>query len=341
MIQLFVRVRRSTAASLWLALIVACFSISASAQRGGGTTSSPIPFGDGHMIFGDLKIVGSGAEAEAATFQVVLYAGVNIVQRQPVSKDGRFRFMGIPNGEYALAVEYDGREVYRDPFRLAERQKTDIRKDITLEMRFTPTSDAPRSTGLYQRSPANQALLDRARKATEHDNLTEARKLLEQIVGNDPEDFVSWAELGSILFREGKYSDADKAYQRALAGKPDFLVVLVNLGKVRIAQKNFDGAIESLTKAVEVDPKSADAHHYLGEAYLQTKKGSKAVVHFTEALKLDPTGKAEVHLRLGVLYNAAGMKDRAASEYQQFLTKRPDYAEKAKLQEYINQNQKP
>ena len=199
----------------------------------------------------------------------------------------------------------------------------------------------PRSTGLYNRSAANQALLERARTAAENNKLGDASKLLEQIVANDPKDFVAWAEMASILFREEKYSDADKAYQRALEGKPDFLVVLVNLGKVRIAQKNPDGAIETLTKAVEVDPKSADAHHYLGEAYLQGKKGSKAVVHLNEALKLDPAGKADLHLRLAALYNAAGMKDRAAAEYQQFLTKKPDYSDKAKLQEYINQNKKP
>ena len=340
MTQLPARARRSMFAVLWLALVIACLSVNAAAQRGGGSTSSPIPFGDGHMIYGDLKIAGPGAE-DTATFHVVIYAGMNVVQRQPISKDGRYRFMGIPNGEYVLVVEYDGREVYRDPFRLAERFKTDIRKDITLEMRHSPSNAPPRSTGLYNRSANNQALLERARTAAEKNQLAEASKLLEQIVANDPKDFVAWAELGSIQFREEKYSDADKAYQRALEGKPDFLVVLVNLGKVRIAQKNPDGAIETLTKAVELDPKSADAHHYLGEAYLQGKKGSKAVVHLNEALKLDPTGKADIHLRLAALYNAAGMKDRAAAEYQQFLTKKPDYSDKAKLQEYINQNKKP
>lgn len=319
MTQFLVRARRSMFAVLWLALLIACLSVDVAAQRGGGgSTSSPIPFGDGHLLYGDLKIAGAGAQ-DTTTFHVVLYAGVNVVQRQPISKDGRYRFMGIPNGEYALVVEYDGREVYRDPFRLAERQKTDIRKDITLEMRVAPTANAPRSTGLYNRSAPNQALIERARSAAENNKLGEASKLLEQIVANDPKDFVAWAELGSIQFREEKYSDADKAYQRALEGKPDFLVVLVNLGKVRIAQKNPDGAIETLTKAVELDPKSADAHHYLGEAYLQGKKGSKAVVHFNEALKLDPAGKADVHLRLAALYNAAGLKDRAAAEYQQFL----------------------
>ena len=339
MTQLLVRARRSMFAVVCLALLIACLSVDVAAQRGGGSTSSPIPFGDGHMIYGDLKIAGAGAD-DTTTFHVVIYAGMNVVQRQPISKDGRFRFMGIPNGEYVLVVEYEGREVHRDSFRLAERQKTDIRKDITLEMRVAPSAAPPRSTGLYNRSATNQALLERARTAAENNKLAESSKLLEQIVANDPKDFVAWAEMGSILFRAEKYSEADKAYQRALEGKPDFLVVLVNLGKVRIAQKNPDGAIETLTKAVEVDPKSADAHHYLGEAYLQGKKGSKAVVHLNEALKLDPAGKADLHLRLAALYNAAGMKDRAAAEYQQFLTKKPDYSDKAKLQEYINQNKK-
>jgi len=129
MTQLLVRARRSMFAVLWLALLIACLSVDAAAQRGGVSTSAPIAFGDGHLLYGDLKIGGAGAE-ETTTFHVVLYAGMNVVQRQPISKDGRFRFMGVPNGEYALVVEYDGREVYRDPFRLAERQKRTFAKTL-------------------------------------------------------------------------------------------------------------------------------------------------------------------------------------------------------------------
>jgi Tfp pilus assembly protein PilF len=76
----------------------------------------------------------------------------------------------------------------------------------------------------------------------------------------------------------------------------------------------------------------------LGEAYLQIKKGSKAVPELEEALRLDPAGQAEAHLRLATLYNAAGYKNLAAGQYEQFLAKRPDYPEKKKLQEYIRQN---
>ena len=40
------------------------------------------------------------------------------------------------------------------------------------------------------------------------------------------------------------------------------------------------------------------------------------------------------------LYNAAGYRDRAAAEYEQFLAKKPDYPEKEKLQKYIRENKK-
>ena len=80
---------------------------------------------------------------------------------------------------------------------------------------------------------------------------------------------------------------------------------------------------------------------HLGEAYLQMKKGSKAVGYLNEALKLDPIGMAEAHLRLAALYNGAGMKDKAAAEYELFLKKRPDFADRKKLEQYIAANKKP
>jgi tetratricopeptide (TPR) repeat protein len=103
-------------------------------------------------------------------------------------------------------------------------------------------------------------------------------------------------------------------------------------------QKKFDAAIEPLTEAVKSLPASADANYLLGEAYLQIKKGSKAVPYLTEAAKL---GKTDAHLRLALLYNGAGMKDKAAVEYEQFLKKNPDYKDRKALEQYISENKKP
>ena len=57
-----------------------------------------------------------------------------------------------------------------------------------------------------------------------------------------------------------------------------------------------------------------------------------------EAIRLAPNEKADLHLRLGALYNAAGAKPQAVNEYKLFLQKRPDYKEKEKLEKYIKDN---
>ena len=107
---------------------------------------------------------------------------------------------------------------------------------------------------------------------------------------------------------------------------------------MRLTQKNNDGAIQVLDTAVKADPKSPTAHYFLGEAYLSVRKGSLGVTHMNEALKLDPIGMANAHLRLAMLYNNAGAKDRAALEYNEFLKKKPDYPDAQKLRDYIIAN---
>jgi Flp pilus assembly protein TadD len=164
--------------------------------------------------------------------------------------------------------------------------------------------------------------------------------LLRQIVASDPKDFEAWTELGTSLFRQGNLGEAGKAFNQALKLKPAFELALLNLGKLQLAQKNYEGSVETLTKLVELQPRIAEAQFLLGEAYLQVKKGSKAVVCLNEALKLDPIGMADAHMRLAALYNGAGYKDRAAAEYEQFLSKRPDFPEKEKLLKYIRENKK-
>ena len=141
-----------------------------------------------------------------------------------------------------------------------------------------------------------------------------------------------------VYFLQKDLEAAENSYVSAIGAKPDHLAALINLGRVRIARKNNEGAIEPLEAALKVDPKSAQANYFLGEAYLALKKGSKAVGYLNAALAIDPVGMADAHLRLGSLYNLAGYKDRAATEYEQFLSKKPDYPEKKKLEEYIQAN---
>jgi tetratricopeptide (TPR) repeat protein len=286
----------------------------------------------------------SGPKPE--TFQVILYTnGGRVVGRQSIAPNGRYRFLGVQNGEYDIVVELESREVARVRVTLGERQRTDIRQDLQLQWRENiqgrhRASGTVSADDQYNRSSANAAQFAKAQEAIKRNQYDEAVSILVKLTSADPKDFIALTELGTIQSKNDKHGDAEKSYLRALAERPAFFLALLNLGKLRLGQKNYEGAVEVLTRAVEKQAQSADANYWLGEAYLGLKKGSKAVGYLNEAIRLDPAGKAEAHLRLAALYNAAGIKDKAVAEYQQFLVKKPDYPQRKEIEKYIQDNKK-
>ncbi|HYY94037.1 MAG TPA: tetratricopeptide repeat protein [Pyrinomonadaceae bacterium] len=301
--------------------------------------------GGDHTLWGDLKVDESKAEGlKPISFDIALYTdNGNLIGRQTVSNHGRYRFLNLPNGSYDLTVEVDGEEVVRMRVRIvgSGAMKSDYQQDIELEWRARPAAAAKSGNAsaadFYKRAGANQKLYDRAEEAMAAKSYGNAAALLQQLVAADPKDFPAWAELGTAYLYQENAAEAEKAYLRAAEVKPDFVLAYLDLARLRMAQKNFDGAVEILTRAVALQPPSADANFLLGECYLQVKKGSKAVPYLEEAARL---GRADARLRLAALYDRAGLKDRAAAEYEQFLAARPDYPERKKLEQYIKENKK-
>jgi len=304
--------------------------------------------GAGHTIFGDLTVDESQVEGlKPMSFDMILYTdGGRVVGRQTVSSKGRYKFTAIPNGNYELVVELENQEIARFRFNISSSFKNDFRQDIALKWQPNLTnSNRPKpnvisAADAYVRSPANQKLFTSAAAAMERKDYDHALVFLREVVDRDPNDFISWTELGTAYLAQNDKSEAGKAYEKALEVRPEFFPGLLNLGRLRLAEQKYEGAIAPLTAAVKIQPSSAIANYCLGEAFLQIKKGSKAVGYFHEALKLDPIGMADAHLRLAALYNAAGLKGQAAAEYEQFLKKRPDYPDRRKLQKFIAENAK-
>jgi tetratricopeptide (TPR) repeat protein len=303
----------------------------------------------GHTLFGDLRVDESKAEGvKPISFEVVLYTeGGTLLSRQAVNNNSRFRFLNLQNGRYDLAVELEGEEIGRIRVWVQSAYKTDLRQDINLEWRERRGGGATRraqtvsAADFYKRTPDNKSLFEKSQRALDERRYEEAASLLRQVLDADPGDFQAWTELGTARLMQDDAAEAEKAYRRAAAVRPGFTLALLNLGRLLSAQKRYADAAEPLAEAVRSRPDSAEANYLLGEAYLQIRKGSKAVVYFNEALRLDPQGKADAHLRLATLYNAAGYKDRAAAEYRKFLAKRPGYPERRRLERYIDENGKP
>ena len=295
----------------------------------------------GHVLFGDIKVDEREAGASAiATFQVLLYAeSGNLLMRQTVPANGRYRFLDLRNGRYELVVEYENKELARIAVSVNSPFKTDFRQDVELQWRSGSTTNKATvvsANGFYSRSPANASLLRQAMQATEKKQYERAISLMRQIVDADDRDFPVWEELGTNFFITKAFFEAESCYLKSLQLKPDFVPAMINLGRLRMVVKNLDGAIEVLNRAVKVQPTSPEANYFLGEAYLQAKLGSKAVPYLNEAIKLDPVAMADAHLLLAALYNATGLKDKAAAEYAAFLKQRPDYSDRKKLEAYIS-----
>ncbi|HKR01803.1 MAG TPA: tetratricopeptide repeat protein [Pyrinomonadaceae bacterium] len=308
----------------------------------------------GYRVWGDVKIDDSKADTPAPlSLTVLLYnASGGVVGRQTVTNNGRYRFNvivppsvadnNLQATTYEIAVEGDNGEIARVQIVLNGPNGSDIRQDFEF-MWKSRNQAAKQTTGVisaanaYNRSSANKALFMKAQEAIDGKKYDQAVAPLKHIIESDKQDFQAWYLLGSIYLALDKLPEAEQSYLGAVEAKPTFTTALLELGKLRAKQKRFEEAIDPLTRVLETQPQSADANYLLGETYLQLKKGSKAVPYMNEAARL---GRPEAHLRLAWLYNAAGLKEKAAAEYEEFLKKKPDYAERKKLEDYISANKK-
>lgn len=310
-------------------------------------TAVGYPQAGGHVLFGDVKVDESkvGGTPSPMAFHIILYTTTgNVLDRQVVPNNGRYRFSNVRNGEYDVGIEVDGVEIGRVRVMVQSVYKTDFQQDIALELKpgisRASKGSVVSADDLYERGSSTKGLFESADRGLSTKNYDEALRLLKRVVEIDPKDFQAWTQLGTVYLGQKQFDEADAAYSKAIEVRSSFFPALLNLGRLRLMTKKYEAAIEALTRAIAQRKDSADANFYLGEAYLQLKKGTLGARHLYEALRLDPVGQADAHLRLATLYNAAGMKDKAALEYEQFLKKKPDFPERKKLAQYIAENKK-
>jgi len=319
--------------TLLLALIGAELFVPNAAAQGGLT------------VFGDVRITGENNNLVPKDVTVVLRRPPDgEIGRQTVSSRGRYRFTNLIAGEYEIVVEVENKEIGRlFPVFVRGLSSSPYGYQYDLDFRWKAPAAAQPAAGvisaadIYERPASTKSLFQKAEDAVAKKKFDQAVDLLKQIVATDNNDFQAWTALGTIYFSEKKLEDAETAYLKAIEVHPGSPRAQLNLGRLRSAEKKFEEAVEPLTKAVELQPTSGDANYLLGECYLQLKKGSKAIPYLNEAAKF---GRPDAHLRLGWLYNAAGLKDKAAIEYEEYLKKNPDYPERNKLREYIATNKK-
>jgi Flp pilus assembly protein TadD len=290
-------------------------------------------------VSGRITLAGAETLQRKPVINVLAQMQGSTADRSIANDQGFFLLKNISRVDVTLVVEVDGIEVIRQP--LPASSIGNPRYDFTVQWPPAAADAKPgviRADQMYQRTAAAEALLSKAIAAGKANDSAKAVTLLNELLSGDAKDYVAWTELGTIYFRQNQLDNAEGAYFKAIELKRDYFGALLNLGKLYLGAKRFDEATLVLSNAVAAIPSSPDARHYLGESLLGSKKNSQAVVQLNEAIKLAPAEKAELHLRLAALYDAAKMKDKAAHEYKTFLQKKPDYPDRAKLEKYITDN---
>jgi tetratricopeptide (TPR) repeat protein len=256
-----------------------------------------------------------------------------------LSKSGNYCFKRSSGSGGSLVIEIDGIEVARRT--LASFGAAQQREDFDIYPNSAQSASAPGAISAKFSHPRNEKtveLYQKAAAAEKSRDLDVAVGSMKRIVEIDPADFIAWSVLGSLHLEQKAYAESDAAIRKSLGLKIEYTPAWITAGRLRVAQNQTEAGIEIFKHAASLEPKSARIYRYLGEAYLQTKQGTLAVEALKESIRLDPVGMADCHLLIGRLYDAAGAKGLAAREFKAFLAKVPDYADKKKLEKYVQEN---
>lgn len=132
-------------------------------------------------------------------------------------------------------------------------------------------------------------------------------------------NFVAYNNLGTVLRREGRFSDAVLDFQSAVNLQPQSPEAQDNLGEALITAGRIDEAVPHLQEAIRLDPRYAKAHLDLGSALIPGGHAEEAAGEFAEALRLDPENR-DAEYRLG---GALMMEGRAADAMPHFFRALP------------------
>jgi len=312
-------------------------------SRIGGNRCESAPRGATATLQGTFNVTGMQNSEKPPLFSVALYAGGAFISRQRVKNGGTFYFYCVPNQSIFIIAEVNSTEVWNYSVNsLASPPQTNF-QDIYIT--WSASRDAIKrrnevisARNLYTRTKENQKRFEKAMEKLREKNGETTAKMLDDLVKLDPSDFVALTEIGNIYCNNGHYAEGELIFERALVLKSDFINALFGVGRADLALKKLDRAIDVLSQARKQNPDSADVNHYLGEAYLQNRQGTLAIQHMRRAIELAPAEKADLHLRIAWLYNAAGAKNLAAEEYRLLLKAKPNHPEKQKLEQYIAAN---
>jgi len=143
------------------------------------------------------------------------------------------------------------------------------------------------------------------------DGMTLYRTTIER----NPECWMAYANLGTLLAKAGQTQDALAYYGRALQINPDSPEAHVDLGAGLRAMGKIREAIDQYQWALRLRPGYAEAHNNLGNVLRDAGRLPEAIAAYRAAVKVQ-SGYADAHSNLGNALRESGQLPEAIAEGQ-------------------------
>jgi len=132
--------------------------------------------------------------------------------------------------------------------------------------------------------------------------------------------------LGSALYKLGKFNEAIDSYQRAIKIKPNFTEAYNNLGLAFKELGKFNESIDSYQRAIKIKPNFTEAYNNLGLAFEELGKFNEAIDSYQRAIKINPE-YAEAYNNLGNVYDINEKVDEAILNYKKAIKINANFVE--------------
>jgi Tfp pilus assembly protein PilF len=156
--------------------------------------------------------------------------------------------------------------------------------------------------------------------------VSEATDLYAQALRIKPDYAEATNNIGVMLTSRGLFAAAQVKFQEALRMKPDYPDAFNNLGNTFLLMGKVDEAIPNLERALEMRPDYPEAKLNMGAAMLKLNRTADAINNLKDALRLKPD-YAEAHGILGIAWFSAGQVVEAKNEFEQSVRLNPAYVQ--------------
>ena len=198
------------------------------------------------------------------------------------------------------------------------------------------------ATALNAPEPARKAYGKGANAMTE-EKWAAAQKNFEKAVEIDPDYAQAWSDLGEVLQRQAKSTEARAAWEKAVQSDPKYIKPYIQLAMLDMQEKRMEDAVTIAGRAVAMNPlEFPGLYFYYAAANFNLKRYDLAETNARRATELDHAHEIpRCELLLGSVLAAKGDRSGALQHFRKYLEILPKAPDADQVKRAIAQLEAP